>query len=104
MKIELNHEEITQAAVEFISNQGIDLTNAEVDVKFIAGRGDNGHSAVVDIIKKSIKAVVVEVAAPVAVIAQPEPVVEVTEEAVSEETEEVASEEETPKKSLFGGA
>jgi len=49
MKINLQEAEIYKALVEFISNQGIDITNKTVEVSLTAGRGANGHSAQIEI-------------------------------------------------------
>jgi hypothetical protein len=53
MQITLDSSEIKQAIVSFVSDQGIDLTNTDVEVGMTAGRGVNGTTATVDIIPKS---------------------------------------------------
>lgn len=52
MQITLDSSEIKQAIVSFVMNQGIDLTNTDVEVGMTAGRGVNGTTATVDIIPK----------------------------------------------------
>jgi hypothetical protein len=52
MQITLDSSEIKQAIVSFVSDQGIDLTNTDVEVGMTAGRGVNGTTATVDIIPK----------------------------------------------------
>lgn len=49
MKINLDQVEIQSALIEYINNQGIDLTQKKVQVTLVAGRGPNGHSAQIDI-------------------------------------------------------
>ena len=49
MKLQLNHEEINQAIVDYVGKLGIDLTDKETDVEFTAGRNGNGISASIDI-------------------------------------------------------
>jgi hypothetical protein len=49
MEINLNENEIQQALVQYINNKGIDLSQSKTNVTLIAGRGANGHSAVVSI-------------------------------------------------------
>ena len=50
MRINLNEEEIQTALTEYISNQGIDLSQKRVSVELTAGRGVNGHKADIEII------------------------------------------------------
>lgn len=52
MQITLDSSEIKQAIVSFVRDQGIDLTNTDVEVGMTAGRGANGTTATVDIIPK----------------------------------------------------
>ena len=52
MQITLDSSEIKQAIVSFVRDQGIDLTNTDVEVGMTAGRGVNGTTATVDIIPK----------------------------------------------------
>ena len=49
MEISLKQKEIQDALIEFINNQGIDLTGKQVVVTLTAGRGANGHSAKIEI-------------------------------------------------------
>ena len=49
MKINLNHDEINEAIVNWVAKQGIDLTDKETVVELTAGRGINGNSASIDI-------------------------------------------------------
>jgi hypothetical protein len=53
MQITLDSSEIKQAIVSFVRDQGIDLTNTDVEVGMTAGRGANGTTATVDIIPKN---------------------------------------------------
>lgn len=48
MKINLVESEIQTALVEYINNQGFDLSNKQVKVTLVAGRGANGHSAQIE--------------------------------------------------------
>jgi len=52
MQIILDREEIKEAIIGHIKEQGIDLTNATVEVGMTAGRGLSGPTATVDIIPK----------------------------------------------------
>ena len=49
MIISLTHDEIEQALVEFVSNQGIMSEGTEATVQIKAGRKGNGHTAIVTI-------------------------------------------------------
>ena len=49
MDITLKQEEIATALVDYISGQGINLDNKDVDVSLIAGRGTNGHTATISV-------------------------------------------------------
>ena len=49
MQIHLNENEIQQALLEHINNTGIPLADTSTKVTLVAGRGANGHSAVIDI-------------------------------------------------------
>jgi hypothetical protein len=49
MQIHLNETEIQQALLEHINNTGIPLADSNTKVTLVAGRGANGHSAVIDI-------------------------------------------------------
>lgn len=49
MQIHLNEKEIQQALLEHINNTGIPLADTSTKVTLVAGRGANGHSAVIDI-------------------------------------------------------
>ena len=49
MQIHLNEKEIQQALLEHINNTGIPLADTTTKVTLVAGRGANGHSAVIDI-------------------------------------------------------
>jgi hypothetical protein len=51
MKISLNQEEIQEALVNFVS-EDFDISNKDVLVTMIAGRGKKGHSAVIEILPK----------------------------------------------------
>lgn len=51
MNIHLNEDEIQQALLEFLSNQNIPLQGKKVEINLTAGRGSNGHSADIIIVK-----------------------------------------------------
>ena len=59
MLIQLRQSEIEAALREYIVNQGINLTNRQVDISFTSGRKDNGISADLDIVEtqQTLKAV-----------------------------------------------
>ena len=50
MKITLEHDEIVTAIKNYVGGQGIDTGGKAVTVNLTAGRKENGHSAVVDIV------------------------------------------------------
>lgn len=50
MQIQLQHDEIEAALVEFIATQGFPLEGKKVSVEMKAGRGDNGYTAVISIV------------------------------------------------------
>ena len=52
MKLTFNSQEIEQALIDFVSNQGINLSDKEVSVNMTAGRGVNGYSAELNIVTK----------------------------------------------------
>ena len=52
MKLTFNSQEIEQALIEFVANQGISLADKQVEVHMVAGRGQNGFSAELDITAK----------------------------------------------------
>lgn len=49
MKLTLEHDEIVAAIEQFVTDQGVKTEGKVVEVTMIAGRGANGHSAIVDI-------------------------------------------------------
>lgn len=49
MNINLNNSEIVQAITDYIATLGLNLKNKDVEVRLIAGRGSNGHSAQIDV-------------------------------------------------------
>lgn len=53
MLIQLDQPEIEEALIAYIAatTLGVDLTNRTVDIKLIAGRGDNGHKAEIAVLK-----------------------------------------------------
>lgn len=51
MLIQLRQSEIEAALREYIVNQGINLTDRQVDISFTSGRKDNGISADLDIVE-----------------------------------------------------
>jgi len=81
VNISLNNEEIESALRQFVKSLGIDLTNKEIDITMVAGRGGNGYKAEISIesklIPKSFKTL------------------------VEEEKEEIVEEVSSPQKSLF---
>ena len=52
MDIHLNQIEIYTAIEEYISNQGIDLSQKQTDISLTAGRGPKGHYADIAISNK----------------------------------------------------
>lgn len=50
MKIHLDEHEIKEAISQYISNEGIDLSNRQTEITLTAGRGSNGHYADVVIV------------------------------------------------------
>jgi len=52
MQIHLNEQEIQEALLEHINTTGVPLVDAVTKVTLIAGRGANGHSAIIDIERK----------------------------------------------------
>ena len=59
MKITVDDNEINQAIKEYVVTQGIDISNSDVLVEFIAGR-KKGNSANVTIVPKGTLAAAVE--------------------------------------------
>jgi len=51
MQIQLIQSEIEEALVAYIANQGIDLSDKTISVEMTAGRGGNGHTAQISIVK-----------------------------------------------------
>jgi hypothetical protein len=51
MKIHLQEQELKTAIEEYISNQGIDLSQREIDIQLTAGRGTRGHYADIEIVE-----------------------------------------------------
>lgn len=51
MQITLDVNEIQEALTNYVS-EDFDISNKEVFIKMIAGRGKKGHSAVIDILPK----------------------------------------------------
>lgn len=49
MNINLNHNEIVEALIAHVNNQGFNTEGKSVSVSLTAGRGINGHSASIDI-------------------------------------------------------
>jgi hypothetical protein len=54
MQITLNHREIEEAIIEYVSNQGISIQGKSTEVAMVAGRGSNGYSATVDILADNL--------------------------------------------------
>ena len=67
----MQESEIKEALVAYVSSQGINLSDAEVDVSLTAGRGVNGNTATIDISKKNASATPPPVAIPRKVDAVP---------------------------------
>lgn len=55
MQIKLNQKEIEQALIAYISNQGVSTSGKTIVVDMIAGRGENGISATIDITNEPTK-------------------------------------------------
>lgn len=53
MKIELNESEVKQAIKSFINSEGIDLSEKDISILFVAGRGENNSRAAVEINPKT---------------------------------------------------
>lgn len=53
LTITIDYEAIQEALVAYIANQGLDITNKEVNVQMTAGRGANGYSAAITIISNT---------------------------------------------------
>lgn len=51
MNITLNQNEIEEALVGYISEQGIDVGGKDITIDLIAGRGENGHKATIELIQ-----------------------------------------------------
>ena len=51
LTLTLDQHEIEKALQEYISNQavGVDISRSDVNIKLKAGRGGNGHTAVIEI-------------------------------------------------------
>ena len=47
MRLTLNQHDIKKALIAHVATLGLNLSGRSVDVEFTAGRGVNGHSAVV---------------------------------------------------------
>lgn len=55
MQIQLKQQEIETALVNYVRDQGINLSNKKVEVNFTAGRGASGLTAEIDIEEAAIK-------------------------------------------------
>ena len=106
MQITLNNGEIEEAIVDFIDKQGIALSDTDVTVQLMAGRGVNGYSATVNIEKRAdadtnVTALVEDsVDTPVEV----KPTTSLSKlTALAEMKDEDSTEEPESKTSLFGG-
>ena len=55
MEIHLKESEIQEALLEHIGNTGVPLSNCVTTVTLVAGRGANGHSAVISIERNESK-------------------------------------------------
>lgn len=87
MQISLRQAEIEKAVVNYVADQGIQMTNKEAKVVFTAGRGEQGLSAAIDI-EPVGTAFIVEVQKSVSQeIPQPEPVPEEAPKIVEAEAE-----------------
>lgn len=64
MRINLIETEIHDALIQYITNQGIDISGKDVTVSLTAGRGPSGHKAAVDILNAGSTKVSSEEAAP----------------------------------------
>jgi len=52
MKIHLDETELKTAITQYIDNEGLDLSQKDLDIQLTAGRGANGHYADVIIVPK----------------------------------------------------
>jgi len=82
VNISLNNEEIESALRQFVKSLGIDLTNKEIDITMVAGRGGNGYKAEISIESKL-------------------DIPKASKTIVEEEKEEIVEEVSSPQKSLF---
>lgn len=64
MRINLIETEIHDALIQYITNQGIDISGKDVNVSLTAGRGPSGHKAAVDILNPGSAEVSSKEAAP----------------------------------------
>jgi len=61
MRITLIQDEIEVALKEYVANQGISISNKEIEIDITAGRGANGITASLDIVEVAKKKASVEV-------------------------------------------
>lgn len=105
MNITLNQEEIKEALVAYVGNQGIALEGKSIGVSMVAGRKGNGYSAEIAINKKvddcsgSDQEVISETTS---IIEQNEPALLNNAETNKEEDSEESSEEPDSTATLFG--
>lgn len=91
MRITLIQNEIEVALKEYVANQGISISNKEIEIDITAGRGANGITASLDIVEVAKKNPSVEVVNR-GRFQEPEPKEDISD---STEEEEVVDEEET---------
>lgn len=53
MKLHLDEKELKESITQYISRDlGIDLSQREIDIQLVAGRGKNGHYANIELVKE----------------------------------------------------
>ena len=98
MQLTLNQNEIEQAIKNYVGNLGVALSGKDVDITLVAGRGEKGITATLDITDHEIQMdVKVEDTAP---DVDPPAEEETTNEEQAEPTEDGEPEATAP---LFGG-
>ena len=104
MRITLIQDEIEVALKEYVANQGISISNKEIEIDITAGRGANGITASLDIVEVAKKKASVEVVNRER-FQDPEPKEDISdnseEEVVDEEEADVTYNEAAAFKSLF---
>ena len=86
MQITWNNEELVEAVTTYTTSQGVDLSNKKVEVTFIAGRGDKGYAAIIDITNAPVVAEVQVQNTLVEVAVVADPVLEATADVSTNES------------------